>query len=118
MFRGKTRAEWEGIFEGTDACCTPVFGYDELEGDKEEMEGDQRPVVTLKDTPLLAVRRDAKDVSHGQGPGVEGEGYVGSPLEVGAGGGEALKSWLGWTEGKEFKIGEGGAVVLEGKSKL
>lgn len=118
VFKGRTRAEWEVVFEGSDACCSPVLGYDELEGEREKREGDQRPVVTLRDTPLLAVRKDTKDASHGQGPGVKGEGYVGWPLEVGQGGGEALKSWLGWTEGKEFKFGEGGVVVLEGKSKL
>ncbi|KAM7218966.1 alpha-methylacyl-CoA racemase [Rhypophila decipiens] len=115
-FREKTRKEWEDVFDGTDACCTPVLGYDELEnGDKEGREGDQRPVVTLRESPLLAVKKGAKKeddvVRLGQGEGVEGEGYVGQPLEIGKGGKEVLESWLGWVEGREFRV-EGGEVVL------
>ncbi|KAM7186928.1 CoA-transferase family III domain containing protein [Rhypophila sp. PSN 637] len=114
-FREKTRKEWEDVFDGTDACCTPVLGYDELEnGDWEGREGDQRPVVTLRESPLLAVKRGAKKedaVRLGQGDGVEGEGYVGQPLEIGKGGKEVLESWLGWIEGREFRV-EGGEVAL------
>jgi len=29
VFASKTRAEWEEIFDGTDACVTPVLTYDE-----------------------------------------------------------------------------------------
>jgi alpha-methylacyl-CoA racemase len=28
-FSGRTRAEWEAVFEGTDACVTPVLRYEE-----------------------------------------------------------------------------------------
>ncbi|KAM7189628.1 alpha-methylacyl-CoA racemase [Naviculisporaceae sp. PSN 640] len=116
-FKEKTRQEWEAIFDGTDACCTPVLGYHELEEGKENgtREGDQRPVVTLTETPLLAVSKGKggeEDVRRGQGPGVEGEGYVGRPLNVGEGGKEILNSWLGWVEGREFKVEDGGNVVL------
>lgn len=117
-FREKTRQEWEGIFDGTDACCTPVLGYHELEEGKNDgtREGDQRPVVTLRETPLLAVssrkRVEEEDIRRGQGPGVEGEGYVGRPLKVGEGGKEVLEGWLGWVEGREFKVEDGGNVVL------
>ncbi|KAK3296942.1 CoA-transferase family III domain-containing protein [Chaetomium fimeti] len=99
VFKSRTRAEWEAVFEGTDACCTPVYEYGEMEEDMVGKEGDQRPAVTLRDTPLLAVRRDAEDASHGQGPGVEGEGYVGQVLEPGQGGEETLKEWMGWSRG-------------------
>jgi len=29
VFAGRTRAEWEGVFDGTDACVTPVLGLEE-----------------------------------------------------------------------------------------
>ncbi|KAL2018352.1 hypothetical protein VTK56DRAFT_955 [Thermocarpiscus australiensis] len=115
-FKTKTRDEWEAVFEGTDACCTPVYEYAEMERDPRK-EGDQRPPVTLRDTPLLAVRKDASDVSHGQGPGVEGEGYVGFPLPPGHGGEATLKEWLNWTRGNQFDIRNGG-LVLKDKARL
>jgi len=116
VFKTKTRAEWEAVFEGTDACCTPVYGYGEMEGDARK-EGDQRPAVTLRETPYLAVRKGAHDASHGQGPGVEGEGYAGSILEAGHRGDETLKEWFGWSKGDQFEV-EGGGLVLKDKAKL
>jgi len=41
LFKEKTRSEWERIFDGTDACCTPVLEYGELWKDRHR-EGDQR----------------------------------------------------------------------------
>lgn len=127
-FRTKTREEWERIFDGTDACCTPILGWDELEpsqttgrkkekdgnsgSSREKREGDQRPIVTLRETPLLAVNKGAEDVRHGQGDGVEGEGYTGRPLKVGEGGAETLRRWMGWVQGREFGYDTNGAVVL------
>lgn len=116
VFRSRTRDEWESVFEGTDACCTPVYEYGEMEADPRK-EGDQRPAVTLRETPWLAVRKDASDASHGQGPGVEGEGYVGFPLAPGQGGEATLKEWLNWTRGNQFDIKDG-AFVLKEKAKL
>ncbi len=29
IFLTKTRSEWQGLFEGTEACCTPVLDMDE-----------------------------------------------------------------------------------------
>jgi alpha-methylacyl-CoA racemase len=115
-FKSRTRAEWEKVFDGTDACCTPVYEYGEMEGDKHR-EGDQRPAVTLRDTPCLAVRADASDPSHGQGRGVEGEGYTGIPLAPGEGGEDVLKQWLGWSKGQDFDVQKGG-LVLTSKAKL
>lgn len=116
-FRTRTREEWEAVFDGTDACCTPVYGYPELARDVKGKEGDQRPAVTLRDTPCLAVSRGASDASHGQGPGVEGEGYVGYPLAPGHGGEATLKEWLNWTWGNHFEVKEGG-LVLKDKARL
>ena len=117
IFKGRTREEWEGVFEGTDACCTPVYGYGEMEGDAWR-EGDQRPAVTLRGTPWLAVRRGATDAAHGQGEGVEGEGYRGALLEAGHGGEATLKEWAGWERGEQFEVRGGGLVLKEKKSKL
>ncbi|KAB5575742.1 alpha-methylacyl-CoA racemase [Coniochaeta sp. 2T2.1] len=109
-FKSKTRREWEGVFDGTDACCTPVFEYGEMEREMEVKEGDQRPVVTLRDTPCLAVREGATEAAHGQGKGVEGGSYAGFALAPGQGGEEVLKRWLGWSRGREFEAKNGGLV--------
>ncbi|KAK4148123.1 CoA-transferase family III domain-containing protein [Dichotomopilus funicola] len=124
--------EWEGVFEGSDACCSPVYEFGELEeadqrenekdgNDKEgkTKEGDQRPAVTLRDTPWLAVKRGegGDEITRGQGPGVEGKGYVGYSLEPGQGGEERLKEWMGWSRGEQFEVRDGG-LVLKDTAKL
>ncbi|KAK4127593.1 alpha-methylacyl-CoA racemase [Parathielavia appendiculata] len=116
VFKSKTRDEWERVFEGTDACCTPVYEYGEMEGGG-RMEGDQRPAVALRATPCLAVWKNAADASHGQGKGIEGKGYDGYTLEPGHGGEETLKEWLDWSKGDQFDVSEGG-LVLKNKAKL
>ncbi|KAI8633075.1 alpha-methylacyl-CoA racemase [Xylariaceae sp. FL1651] len=116
-FKGKSRREWEGIFDGTDACCAPVLEYGELENEIGQ-EGDQRPAVTLRGTPCLAVDEKVKDeVLQGQGAGVPGSGYIGHLLRSGEGGEEALKKWFGLSMGKDFEVERGG-LVSKSKSKL
>ncbi|KAK1835386.1 CoA-transferase family III domain-containing protein [Podospora conica] len=117
IFRTKTRAEWERVFAGTDACVTPVLGYAELERG-EGREGDQRPVVGLGETPLLAVVKGADGKRQGQGEGVEGEGYIGTTLAPGEGGVKVLEEWMGWKEGGDFEVAADGGVVLKDKAKL
>ncbi|KAI0389904.1 alpha-methylacyl-CoA racemase [Xylariaceae sp. FL0594] len=117
VFKQKTRGEWEAIFDGTDACCLPVLDYSELENDASR-EGDQRPVVTLRGTPCLAVDQRAKDPAlHGQGVGVPGDGYVPHPLGLGEGGEEALRTWFGLSNVVDFEVERGG-LVLRPKPKL
>lgn len=118
IFKDKTRSEWEIVFDGTDACCTPVLDYKELESDKDR-EGDQRPAVTLRETPSLAVSRTSvsNDPSVGQGSGVKGDGYIGTTLHPGEGGEEMLNQWLGWKRGSEFEVEKGG-LVRKHTSKL
>ncbi|KAL2676814.1 hypothetical protein Neosp_010580 [[Neocosmospora] mangrovei] len=118
-FKSKSRAEWEIIFDGTDACCTPVLEYSELESDPKR-EGDQRPTVTLRETPCLAVKegvghRDA--AKFGQGSGVPGEGYAPKFVMPGEGGEDTLRGWMGWESGREYELHEGGLVLKE-TSKL
>ena len=50
-FRTKTRAQWESVFIDTDACVIPVLAHSEMEHAGYE----QRPIVTLTDSPSRAV---------------------------------------------------------------
>lgn len=123
VFKGKTRDEWEKVFDGTDACCTPVFDYGELEEAGAGREGDQRPIVTLRETPFLAVDSGARpstadEASRGQGPGVPGDGYVGEPMVPGQDGETALKAWLGWEKGRQYDVENGGLFLKKTSSKL
>jgi alpha-methylacyl-CoA racemase len=118
LFQQKTRSEWEKVFDRTDACCTPVLDFHELERDPAR-EGDQRPAVTLRDTPSFALSKGppSRDPSTGQGPGSEGEGFTGAVLYPGQGGEEKLQEWLGWKRGKDFEV-ENGGLVRKQSSKL
>ncbi|CZT49508.1 probable alpha-methylacyl-coa racemase [Rhynchosporium secalis] len=118
LFKGKTRSEWEKVFDKTDACCTPVLEYGELETDSSR-EGDQRPAVTLRGTPSLAVSEGSasRDVSTGQGLGIEGGSYSGTALYAGEGGEDILSNWLGWKRGRDFEV-ENGGLVRKASSRL
>ncbi|KAL1837740.1 hypothetical protein VTJ49DRAFT_3432 [Mycothermus thermophilus] len=124
VFRTRTRDEWEKVFEGSDACCTPVYEFGEMTREK-RMEGDARPPVALRGSPFLAVgKRETQEqeldediARRGQGDGVQGEGHVGFPLAPGEGGEETLREWFGWTRGNHFEVEDGG-LVLKDTSKL
>ena len=117
-FAARTRAEWEAVFDGTDACCTPVLDYAELAA-APGREGDQRPPVALHATPLLAVHQNATDPARqGQGPGWPGNGYDGQPLLPGQGGKEALAKWFGLRVGREVGVEDGGLVLDAESPKL
>jgi len=107
-FKQKTREEWEGIFDGSDACCVPVLDYSELEKDP-AVEGDQRPIAMLKASPLLGPTAS--------GPLKETPGYHGDFLRAGLGGEELLQQWLGWQRGYDFEVDKGG-LVIKVRSKL
>lgn len=101
-FKEKTRAEWEAVFDGTDACATPVLENGELEAAGYE----QRPAVHLSRTPGYLIKPE------------EG-GWTGGGLEPGEGGVETLRSWMGWEPNNDFQIREDGALVsVDGKAKL
>jgi alpha-methylacyl-CoA racemase len=95
----KTRKEWERIFDGQDACCTPVLSQSELE----EAGYDQRPAVGLSDTPAL--------------PTDPVEAWKSSALVPGTGGESILESWLGWKRDRHFAE-QGGALVQMDTAKL
>ncbi|EMC93812.1 hypothetical protein BAUCODRAFT_36268 [Baudoinia panamericana UAMH 10762] len=111
-FNEKTRAEWESVFDGTDACCTPVLTQRELEASS----FDQRPVVTLKRSPGLAIhqsRSEGRPLSRGQGGGVEGSGWDSKGLRPGVGGESVLAGWVGWKRGAQYTIQNGGLEYVE-----
>lgn len=119
-FKSKNRKEWEDIFDETDACCTPVLLNSEL-----EIDGfDQRPPVTLKDSPGLALDNksgEEKDPAiksaKGQGTGVAGQAWDEVGLSPGVGGEDVLGQWLGWKRGRQYELVKGGLVKRE-ESKL
>lgn len=111
-FKTKRRAEWEAIFDGTDACCTPVLTHEDLE----KQSHDQRPAVTLKSTPAYAVQEgeEGRSAAVGQGKGHEGSGWSEKGLMPGQGGEETLREWLGWRKGKQYGEEKGGLVWVDG----
>ncbi|MCJ1247920.1 hypothetical protein MMC30_005135 [Trapelia coarctata] len=98
-FLEKTRQEWEAIFDGKDACCTPVLSQAELE----EAQYEQRPAVGLTHTPGLGHKEE--------------EAWKSSGLAPGSGGEEVLKSWFGWKRDKNFKV-HGNALVRIENAKI
>lgn len=94
-FKKKTRTEWEAIFDGTDACATPVLEQGELEAAGYE----QRPAVHLSRTPAFPYQADKG-------------GWTGGGLEPGSGGEETLRAWMGWEPNRDFLVRKDGAVVL------
>ncbi len=109
-FKSKTRAEWENIYDGTDACVAPVLTNAEL-----ELSGfDQRPIVTLKDSPSLAIAHgdtETRPASEGRGSGVPGQGYSAKPLSPGTGGESVVDKWMGWSRGQQYQVADGGLVL-------
>ncbi|KAJ9210645.1 hypothetical protein DTO166G4_7705 [Paecilomyces variotii] len=100
-FKEKTRSEWEAIFDGTDACATPVLEQDELQQRGHE----QGLAVDLSDTPGIPIKSD------------DG-GWEGHVLEVGMGGQETLREWMGWRKGRDFNVKDDGTVVQAMGAKL
>ena len=92
-FKEKSRKKWEDVFDGTDACVTPVLDLDELESEGYE----QRPVVSLSATPALE----------------DGLRWSGRVLDVGEGGRDVLVDWLGWKEGRDFEVVDGAFIRKE-----
>jgi len=118
-FKEKSRREWEDVFDGTDACVTPVLEYGEMERDG----WDQRPIVTLKNSPGLAIadsEEDNRPAATGQGIGIDGEGWASRGLRPGEEGEELLARWMGWTRGRHYDVRDGGLAKLDNprKSKL
>jgi alpha-methylacyl-CoA racemase len=95
-FRTRTRAEWEAVFDGTDACCTPVLTYAEMEAARYE----QRAMVALSDTPSEAPN----------------DGWTPQTLTAGDGGEQLLHAWAGWERGRDYFVAGGGLHTVEDKA--
>ncbi|ORY64756.1 CoA-transferase family III domain-containing protein [Leucosporidium creatinivorum] len=82
-FRSKTRAEWSSIFMGTDSCCVPVLGREEVDS---QGVGVDEPGVELSEearggdggVPAPAPRL-TRTPAREAGSLQEGEGYFLSP---------------------------------------
>lgn len=97
-FKEKTRAEWEAIFDGTDACCAPVLEFKELEAANYDL----RPAVGLSTSPGLDVEAP----------------WDGKAMKPGEGGEEALSKWFNWKRGRDYDIQSNGALLLKEKARL
>ncbi len=91
-FSEKSREEWEMVFDGKDACCTPVLSHTELES----YDYDQRLPIGLNGSAGSSLSRDQAWESKGLSPGAGGEAL--------------LKDWLGWKRGQDYKIEHGGFI--------
>ncbi len=94
-FLEKTKQEWENIFAGKDACCTPVLSQDELQ----EQGYEQRPAVGLLGSPGLTIPDSEVWSSQNLAPGVGGENF--------------LEDWTGWRRGRDYNVQGGGLVKTE-----
>ncbi|MCJ1300997.1 hypothetical protein MMC08_003796 [Hypocenomyce scalaris] len=95
-FREKTRKEWEKVFDGKDACCTPVLQQAELEDEGYE----QRHPVGLTRTPGATIDQREVWSSEGLSPGVRGE--------------DLLRVWTGWRRDRDYRLERGGLVKVNG----
>lgn len=96
-FRQKTRQEWEAVFQGTDACVTPVLKQAELE----KTGFTQRLPVALSSTP-------------GKSIPIGGGDWSGGTIPKGSGGEGVLMNWMGWRKGLHYDEAAGG--LLSAKS--
>lgn len=98
-FLEKPRDQWEVIFKGKDACCTPVLDQEELKSH----DYDQRLPIGLDGSSGPAICQDQAWESKGLAPGVGGE--------------DLLNTWFGWKRGQDFDIERGG-LIKSCRSKL
>ncbi|RPA86510.1 alpha-methylacyl-CoA racemase [Ascobolus immersus RN42] len=99
IFKTKTRDEWEAVFDGTDACVTPVLEQGELEQGGYE----QRLLVDLRGTPGKVISPHEAWKTRGLMPGTGGQAII--------------EEWTGWRKGRDFDFVEGGFVSVS-KAKL
>ena len=91
-FGQRSRSQWEEVFDGKDACCTPVLGQRELE----EACYDERPAVGLTGSPGHSILEDRAQDDGGE---------------------EVLLRWRGWRKGRDYVVEEG-SIMRKETSKL
>lgn len=98
-FKERTRKQWEEVFDGLDACATPVLEQAELE------EG----AVTQH----LPVKLDSAETAIA----AENGGWSGGRVDHGFRGSATLREWLGWQSGVHY-ADDDGVVVKLSKAKM
>jgi alpha-methylacyl-CoA racemase len=99
-FRSKTQGEWEAIFMGTDACCTPVLTYDQ-----------QQTRGYCHQLPIHLTGSAGIQLPTGAGQ------WEMEPIANGEGGERVLNEWLGYRKDAEYVIQKGVFEKVSG-SKL
>lgn len=100
-FVQKSREEWEQVFDGVDACVTPVLSQSELEKTGYE----QRLPAQLRASP-------GKDIPAGHGD------WSGGKIDKGHRGQEILRAWIGWREGTHYRERADGIIEMISHAKL
>ncbi|KKY22611.1 putative alpha-methylacylracemase [Phaeomoniella chlamydospora] len=101
----KTRDEWEKIFEGVDACVTPVKEMVELEN-----EGYRNKM------PVHVHDMLARDENGGGHPD-DGIGWIEEGMSVGENAEQILGEWLGWEKEVDWREVNGTLVKVGKGSK-
>jgi alpha-methylacyl-CoA racemase len=100
VIRTRTRDEWAAVFDGTDACVTPVLGLTEATGHPHTM---AREVFTT----AYGVVQPAPAPRFDRTPGA----IAGPPPRPGEGGRAALVDW-GLNEGEITELAAAGAISV------
>ncbi|TKA83583.1 hypothetical protein B0A55_00399 [Friedmanniomyces simplex] len=77
---------------------------------------DQRPIVTLRNSPGLALadgEAEGRPAAEGQGIGIEGNGWESKGLRPGHDGEDVLSQWMGWNRGRHYDLKNGGLELVE-----
>ena len=109
-FREKTRDEWEKVFEGRDACVTPMRTMDELEEDEE-----------WENRVPVHVRGESEQENQKDDHPSDGIGWSSEGMDIGYQAEQVLRDWLGWEKEKDWTVDSNGAYVSvsrDGRSKL
>ncbi|KXS22432.1 alpha-methylacyl-CoA racemase [Gonapodya prolifera JEL478] len=117
-FKSKTLQEWSAIFDGTDACVTPVAGMEELAGPPEDASAPgagharyRRVLIPREGTD----GRSASDYEPAPAPRLSrtpGTQVAGKRPKNGEHGLEVLREWLEMDDEKVRQLGAGGGVFL------
>jgi alpha-methylacyl-CoA racemase len=101
VFAAKSRADWCAVFEGSDACFSPVLTFDEARDHPHN-------VARRSYTTLGGIDQPAPAPRFSRTPGVASH----MPPERGAGGAQALADW-GFTQRDIERLRAGGAGFAE-----
>jgi alpha-methylacyl-CoA racemase len=113
VFKTKTKAEWEEVFDDMDACCLPVRTYSELE----QSAYDQRLPAVLKppieDKPDRTPESKEANFARTTRSPVNQVGRSPTLLAPGMGGEELLTAWTGWKRGVDYHADHGALMKAD-----